>query len=279
MTIAISCNLSDGVILGADSAITVSGRVTQESEGQPAKVVEGVMNIYHDADKLYSLGGEKAQIGILTYGAATLEKRTLRSYIRQFEGEDFDKSKNLEEICGDLGKFFEKILSPLVKETRPGIGLVVAGFSQDERLSEVWELKFPSGEEKAIPRHVRPRGSFGANWFATYKSITRLIKGYDEGVVNNLLNFFIKEFKVEMTTELSAKIQKEIAQILSAGEYRTIFDGMTLQDGISYVKFLLDTAINQSRFTIGPETCGGDVRIAVIDQDGFNDITHRELRI
>jgi len=279
MTIAISCNLSDGVILGADSAITVSGRIIEESEGQPAKVVEGVMNIYHDADKLYSLGGEKAQIGILTYGAATLEKRTLRSYIRQFEGGEFDKSKKLEDVCGDLGNFFEKILSRLAKEKRPGIGLVVAGFSLDQPLSEVWELKFPPGEEKAIPRQVRPRGGFGANFFATYRSITRMIKGYDPDAIKNLMEFFVKECKVEMTPELSAKITKGINQILSAHEYRTIFDAMTLQDGISYVKFLLDTAINQSRFTIGPETCGGDVRIAVIDQDGFKDITHRELRI
>jgi hypothetical protein len=43
VTVAVSCNLSDGVILGVDSAVTV-----------PAP--QGIVKVYENAEKLFSLG-------------------------------------------------------------------------------------------------------------------------------------------------------------------------------------------------------------------------------
>jgi hypothetical protein len=57
MSVAVACNLSDGVIVGVDSAITIGDAAA------PAKV-------YEDADKLFGLGD--LPIGIAFYGMAAL---------------------------------------------------------------------------------------------------------------------------------------------------------------------------------------------------------------
>src|SRR5437879_2866980 len=71
MTIAVSCNLSDGVVLGVDSAVTIP------------TPTGGVGKVYENAEKLFQLGSRP--IGIAVFGLGTLGNRSLGSYIREFE--------------------------------------------------------------------------------------------------------------------------------------------------------------------------------------------------
>jgi hypothetical protein len=58
LTVAISCNLSDGVNLGVDSAVTAPS-----PDG-------GVMKVYENAQKLFQVG--ERPIGVATYGLGVL---------------------------------------------------------------------------------------------------------------------------------------------------------------------------------------------------------------
>src|SRR5947207_2181008 len=149
MTVAVACNLSDGVILGVDSAVTVP------SPG-------GVAKVYENAEKLFQLG--ERPIGIATFGLGALGTRSLGSYLREFAIHDpgkvvsgqsaiADVVEALREFCmanyravivplleQETGKSFDDIPA----EQRPGIGLVVGGFSSNAYLSEVWEVWIPA---------------------------------------------------------------------------------------------------------------------------------------
>lgn len=70
MTIAISCNLSDGVILGVDSAVTVA------AGGDHVK-------IWENAEKLFQIA--ERPIGAAIYGLAGFGDRSIGSYLREFE--------------------------------------------------------------------------------------------------------------------------------------------------------------------------------------------------
>src|SRR5687767_8142260 len=70
MTVAVSLNLSDGVILGVDSAVTIPGTT-------------GEAKIYENAEKLFQLG--ERPIGVAIYGLGGLGARSIGSYLREFE--------------------------------------------------------------------------------------------------------------------------------------------------------------------------------------------------
>ena len=79
VTIAVACNLADGVVMGVDSAITIHGIVKLPDGGQQS----GIMKVYNDAEKLFPLFD--LPVGIASFGLAQLELRTIQSYVREFE--------------------------------------------------------------------------------------------------------------------------------------------------------------------------------------------------
>lgn len=71
LTVAVSLNLSEGVILGVDSAVTV-----WSPKG-------GIAKVYENAEKLFQIA--EKPVGIESFGIGALGSRTIGSYIREFE--------------------------------------------------------------------------------------------------------------------------------------------------------------------------------------------------
>ncbi|NQU63129.1 MAG: hypothetical protein HQ517_02435 [SAR324 cluster bacterium] len=272
MTTTVVCNLADGVVLGADSALTITGTVNNRP---------GALNIYNDAEKLFTLWD--LPIGIASFGIATIDRRTIQSYISEFEklndsDKDSFKEKSLEDISEALWRFFngkyEEFITPEIRKhenqdtpddqlPRPVLGLMVGGYSPGEYLSEVWDV-FPNQSKKEVAiKQVRRPGNFGAQWGGQNDGIVRFHKGFDTNRLDLLVNVIGGHFNQQLPPDVIQKIN----DIYRAAEFRIVFDAMPLQEGIDYVKFCLDIMINQSRFVIGAETCGGNVRIAVIKKD------------
>src|SRR5258708_11497862 len=70
MTVAIACTLSDGVILGIDSAVTVAADANH-------------VKIWDNAEKLFQFGDKP--VGAAIYGLAGFGDRSVGSYFREFE--------------------------------------------------------------------------------------------------------------------------------------------------------------------------------------------------
>ena len=69
MTVAVACNLAEGVVLGVDSAVTMSNQQKQ------------VIKTYEHAEKIFKLG--EKPVGIATYGLGAIGNRIIGSYVRE----------------------------------------------------------------------------------------------------------------------------------------------------------------------------------------------------
>lgn len=270
MSIAVSCNLSDGVILGVDSAVTISDRTGS------------VLKVYENAEKLFQLGDKP--VGIAIYGIAGLHQRSAGSYIREFELQDpngvISNPRPIVEIVEELRRFFTaaylgtvgadleqetgKKFDDIPKDKKPALGLLVGGFSPGTFLSEVWSIVVPLHSQPNSAQRRRNQGEFGSDWFANPRPIMRYIHGYD--------HLLLKELTNHVSTLLGRPLTKTETQrfqsIVEKYEYPIVFDSMPVEVGIGYVRFLVDLVIGHFRYTTGAELVGGKARIGVVTYKG-----------
>src|SRR5437773_9753152 len=92
MSVAVLCNLSDGVVIGVDSALTVVDTA-------------GVQKVFEDGEKLFRLANK---IGVAAFGVAGLEGRSIGSFISEFEQKDGDTAtRGIGETTERLRAFFD----------------------------------------------------------------------------------------------------------------------------------------------------------------------------
>lgn len=269
MTVAVSCNLSDGVILGVDSAVSIP-------------TPTGIAKVYENAEKLFQLGEKR--IGVATYGIGGLGARSIGSYLREFQNKNpndvITKQCSIEEVVIEMHEFFKKVhnefvIQPIEKVTGRkyqempmqlkvtfALGFVIGGYSDGENLSEVWCLVIPESD-KPIPK--RKKGIFGTDWFASNNPIYRYIKGYDPILLEQLKNFFEQNIckRALIDTE-----KQEIMGIINRNEYPIPYMAMPIQEGIAHTKFLVDLVIGHHRFAVGAPIVGGKAKIGVVTYKG-----------
>jgi hypothetical protein len=272
LTVGVSCNLSDGVILGVDSAITIADSKT-------------IYKVYENAEKLFQLG--EKPIGIATFGLGGIGGRSIGSYVREFEvmnPNNVVKNHNssVKSVVEELRTFFQqqyqKTVVPAVeKETKkkfeeildnekPVLGLVVGGFSGGSYLSEVWQILIPFNNNPNSATNVRKEGDFGANWFSLFIPICRYMKGFDPSLIDELIGYFSKTLGGGIP--LNAEENKAILNIMSKYEYQVPYGSMPIEEGIAHVKFLVEMTINHHRFSIGAPVVGGKARIGLVTYKG-----------
>ncbi len=289
MTIAVCCTLADGVVVGTDSAITVTGGLRT-----PQGVQQGVLKVYNEAEKVFGfhVDAEKKlrlPVGLVTFGIATLGNRTLQSFVREFELDNPPselKKLTMEKLCRKLHGFLReryvkylgqalqaqgKKVEDVLPEQRV-LAMFVGGFSPDEPLPEAWEVNVYLEENPDGVKRVRAPGDFGSNWGGQFTGVQRFHKGWDPQAIDTLIQALVSEYKFIDTADAQQvqRLAGLVQNTLAPFEYQVPFAAMPLQEGIDYTTFLLDMMILQHRFVIGAPTCGGTVRVAVIRKhEGF----------
>lgn len=269
MTVAVACNLSDGVILGVDSAVTVPSP-------------QGVIKIYEEAEKLFQLSHRP--IGIANYGLGAIGTRSIGSYLREFEVKDpvgvvsgkgsvgdvveglrsFFMSEYEREVIPALEKELKKPFAELTQQEIPALGFVVGGFSVEAYLSEVWNIVIPQHSTAGSSQQQRPPGDFGTNWYAIFEPIRRYIKGYDPTLVNRLVGYFVEKHGMPWNDG----VDQEVTAILNEFEYRIPFAAMPIDQGVEHVRFLVELVINHHKYAAGPGVVGGRARIGKVTYRG-----------
>jgi hypothetical protein len=267
--------VSEGLVLAADSAATLTGRVRQP-DGKSTE--EGVLQIFNNAKKLLQIGKD-FPIGILTWGQAFIGPRTIESLVREWEynagwesmsvfKEKFpDKQYSVrdcaQDLLGHLTLKHKEEFENLPADQQPGLGLVVAGYSEQGFFPEIWRFVLPHDKEVFNQRpDVNGKPDFGASWFGITEPLIRLHFGRDDGFIG-----IISE-KYKISTD-------ELNQLLRPLQYQVPFAQMPLQDAIDYADYMINVAIGRFRFVIGPELCGGKVDIAAITQREFTWISRK----
>jgi hypothetical protein len=264
MSVAVSLTISDGLIMGVDSAVTVSFGA-------------GKTNIYEDAEKLFQLGEKR--IGIATVGMAGIGERSVGSFIREFESKDPDgvmaRSCPLSEVVESVRKFFYEsyaaIVIPAVEQLqgvpfdqvpaadRPMLGLLVGGYSDGEFLPELWKITIPEAKAAGSAQQLQKRGSAGLTWHAAFGPINRYIKGIDAGLLVNLEALVLKILKRPFAPEEL----KEFQDILARSEYQFVYASMPVSSGIRFVRSLVNLVIEHYRMVAEDSVVGGEARVGV----------------
>lgn len=276
MSIAVACAVPDGVVIGADSAVTV------------ALPDGGVLKVFEDAEKVFPLrlSGTRIEdcfLGAATYGLGTLGARTVGSYVREFcsssAGDGLD-GLSVEQAAQALGKWlnisfaeevqpiaekvFEKPFAEIPIDRRPSLGLAVAGFAPGSHLPEVWAAQIPGESTGVDVTQSRKPGEFGATWWGVGGPITRFVKGSDPVVLDQVATYLRDKSGLILTEEDIG----EVSRIVARGEWRIPFEAMPVQEAVNITRFLLGLAINFVHFGAGAPICGGPVRAALITRPG-----------
>jgi hypothetical protein len=267
MSVAVSCNLSDGVVLAVDSAVAL------RTAGQ-------IVKIYENAEKLFPLGDRP--IGMAVYGLAAIGDRSIGSYLREFATEnpvvadpnstlqevveaarEFLMAAYLREVAPDLERSLGRPWDQIPVEDRPPLGVVMGGFSPGAHLSEVWRIVLPAHETPGSALLDRARGDFGADTYAMAAPIRRYLRGADRPLVGEILRFMERR-----STPLTPAEEDEILRILDAHAYKIRHDAMPMKEGVAYARFLVELVVNHHRFAVGDPAVGGKIQIGRVDYRG-----------
>jgi len=270
MTIAVAGNFPDGVVLGVDSAVTLS-----DANGKVAKV-------YENAEKLFQIG--EKPIGIAAFGLAILGARGVGSHLREFETQNpndiISNPTSVQDVVEELRKFFTQVyrttvipeleaqkgkkFTELTDDEKPVLGVLVGGFSGTQPFSEVWEILIPNhNTPNSANQWCHPK-EFRCAWFAVNEPIYRYTKGYDRALLRELKDH-IGNLR---GTPLSSSEEGVIDALVAKYEYPFPCSAMPILEGIAYVRFQVEMVINHHRFSIGAPVVGGDARIGVVTYKG-----------
>lgn len=257
MSVAVLCNLSDGLIIGVDSAVTISD-------------ASAIQKVFEDGEKLFQLADK---IGVATFGLGGLEGRSIGSFIHEFELTQEDiHSLSIQEVAERLRAFFmdvyirfaEKIFGQpfddIPGDQKGSLGLIVGGYSPKGFLSEAWEIQIPRNRDPNSARMICGPGTFLVAWFATSGPIERYLHGFDHGLLGEVGTFVEDILQRPFTPE-------EISRFTPIREkygYSIPVDYMPIPTGIEYVRFLVRLVIQHYRFTSTHPVVGGRERIGLV---------------
>jgi len=276
LTVAVAVNLSEGVILAADSAATVTDATGTQ-----------IIKIYENADKVFPLGASlpstTARAGVAIYGLASIGLQSIGSYVREFEqgpGRIFLEGDHaLKDVAEELRKFllekYRDALGPTLEQEAgvpfdqipddqlqgKGLGIVLGGYSTDGRLPEIWNTEIPLHRANDSAQLKLAPGQFASSWFALSAPITRYIKGFDAALLDGLLALMRQ---IRGGKDYSPQELDQIKNLVEQGEYVIPFGAMPLREGIAYARFLVELVINHHRFAVGAPVVGGKVSIGTV---------------
>lgn len=259
MTICVAVRTAEGLVLAADSAVMLQGKVKT-----PGGDVPGIVQTFEFANKVARV--KDYPVGTMSWGIASIADRSIQSLIMEFEhgylSRDENQKYTVKRVADDLLRFLKgryKAAYPSSRSGQPGLGLFIGGYSAGKFFSEQYEYEFPKSTRWEVIRPNKPDGTpdFGANWFGQKDALIRLIKGFDRNAIQELVN--------------RGADQKIVQKWLddNVAELPLVFAGMPLQDTIDFANYAVQVVIGQFRFSAGPPLCGGDVDIAVITPNAF----------
>lgn len=280
MSICVSVKASEGLVLAADSAIAIEGRI---GDGPP-----GILKTFEHVRKLSHI--KDYPIGTLSWGTALVGPRSVYSLIKEWEydlpslqeEEGKVKAKRFQDSEADAHYSYtvkdraQGLLGYILKyydaeytdqEGRPFLGMLIGGFSAGSPHSEQWLFELPNRPELVEVRpDVNGQPVFGANWFGRTDAIVRLHHGRDD----HALQIISQRFGVPT---------EEIVELLGPLQYAVPFAGIPLQDAIDYAVYLVNVVIGRFRFVVGAPLCGGEVDVAVVTPNNFTWVKRKDWKV
>lgn len=263
MTITIAMVVPDGIVLAADSKLSIS-------------TPQGTRDGSNVSPKIFQL---TPAIGVSTCGWADFAEgepyavRTVSSLMAEFRGQLSADVTTPEAITHLLGQYFQqKYEATIASKYRNAVSgseyaikFFVGGYAPNGD-GQIWECEVPGpvvelGKDSANP---------GPTWDGLPWVVQRLLLGYDGRIAS--LPIFSTE-----NSPLSHEARGELYRQLKMLNSRAYYSSWLLQDAVDYCVWLIRTTIEWTRFFDGiglkpgqAMVCGEPIDVAVIQQErGF----------
>lgn len=257
MTIAIAIAVPDGIALSADSQTTWNQNITTVKVKNIIEFVELEAPISQPvgwsmgARKLFSFDYGTHKGAILTAGIASIGNRTSRSVFKKLE-QECPKTDNCEEVTEFLAKGIKTEMKAnyqvddLSKTTISALEFVFISFEKGDITKPFISSNLVFSGTLSIDGKLDSSGQFNR-----WRNIPPNLYG----------GCWIGE--TEFINHIVNHKNPQLPPI--SGQYHL----MTLEDAVSYTKFLAEFTCDFQRFAIMVPTCGKPVVSAILTPEGF----------
>ena len=269
MTIAIALRVNNGVVLAADSAATVLYPTDREI----------LSEIYLHAEKVFNLIRGRP-IGVVAYGLGSLGPASVATLTKDFRRRiktagrgnrwhvDQDNYR-MEHVLDLFREFiFEEHYRPLFEgdPDPPDMGFIMAGYSTDAQLPEVWEWNIREGRSGELERPLRGNEA-GVVAEGQPEPLRRLLVGFEQRKMRLILEAAgIRPEQIDTALRIALRVLPT----------KLVTDPMPIQDAVDVAKMLAELAIGYTRYKPGLTTVDGPVDIAAITKyEGFKWVSRK----
>jgi hypothetical protein len=271
MSLGIIIKSPEGIVLAAESRVTLSTPVTNAAGAQHI-----INNTFDNATKVLKFNDPNNYIGAVTYGQAAIGFRTAQSFIPEFESKLKEKYNNqrlsILTIAQELSSFFLEQWNAAMPANAniPNMIFNVAGFDDNEPYGKVFSFEIPKIPNPTEQNpSVNGQHQFGITWGGQREIVDRMILGYDLRISEILRQAGLEPDKVT-----------EIQQRLTALHLQIPVQFMPLQDCINLAYLFIRTTIDAQELTIGIRGCGGAIDIAKITKnEGFDFVQEKHISV
>ncbi len=268
MSLGIVVKGSEGLVLAADSRVTLTAQMAQPDGAMLHLPVN-----FDNATKLLTFAEPNNYIGAVTYGDAVIggqasDLRTANSFIPEFEValQKDNKRLSVENFSQRLSDFFLKQWQERMPTNHKSLGMifVVGGFDKGEAYGTVFEFNIPNAPKPA----QASTKDFGITMGGQHELASRMIVGFDASIIEIITKALrLNIHQVDTLKNALNQLQLQIP-----------FPVLPLQDCIDLAVFLIKTTATAQNLSIGVRGVGGAIDVAVITQrDGLAIIQRKEL--
>jgi len=261
MSLAVAFKSAEGIVLAADSRVTLMGSLPMPNLPQVPPVTQVMLPATFDnATKLLSVK-RQPHVGAVTYGQAAIGQqspRTVSSFLPEFDAVIGDQRLPVEEFAQRLGAFFTNQWTAAAMPANPPLQnnmfFFIAGYDDGAAYGRLFQLHIPNAP---TPQEIFPgTGEFGAMWGGQKEITDRLLVGFDPAVPNlvqDLLGIPANQRRPNLEQELKQRLITPIP-----------WPFLPLQDCIDLSIFMVRTTIALQQWLVGIRGVGGAVDVATI---------------
>ena len=244
MSLIVTVWTAEGIVMGSDSRISFTSQISPDI---PLNVNTGH---YFDTQEKTFLCPNNC--GISTCGAASLCNKNITGFIREYINNQINHNTSVFETANNLKNYINEI------DPNTEVHFIVAGYDiiDNQKVQRVYEVF--TGSKNTC--NLISNNYTGAKWDGETDTITRIIKRHF--ICNNPINAQNLSLNEQTYIGDSIILPKNTTFILD--ENIILWNLMTLQDSIDFVRYAINTTIDTMRFTNVNKTVGGPIDILVI---------------
>ena len=251
MSLIITIHVGEGIVMASDSRTTYNSQEFCElPDGKGALITRNQGVHYSDTTYKTFLANN---IGISTCGDASINGKPLTGYVESFIHEKIGKDTDICDVPLLLIQYFNAF-SPI-----PNIVFHVAGYTTKDNVfsQKVFRVFVSASQSIEIDT-----SSQGAVWNGETEILSRIINSQWTQI----------KTKDNQTEEESIKYEELKAPPIP-------WNFFSLQDGIDFATYAINTTIETMRFQERLKTVGGPIDILIIKPDGAFWVARKTLHV